>query len=114
MKPYAKAQTIKYTESQDLRCKLTEAQRIEIYKLHHEKGATYRGLAREFGVSRSLVKFICDPIAAEKNRERIKSTWKLYRERRGKAENAKNMRKFRARKYKMYISGQLQEKKKEG
>lgn len=110
MKPYAKAQTIKYTQAQDRRRKLTDEQRAEILRLRKEKGATYRGLARQFGVSRSLITFICDPEAARKNREHIASTWKLYRERRGKDENARIAREFKRRKYKMYMNGELIEK----
>jgi hypothetical protein len=78
--------------------------------LHVEQGYTYRGLARMFGVSRSLVRFICDPEALQRCRDRIKATWRKYREQRGKDENAKIMRNFRNRKYKMFISDQLTEK----
>ena len=110
MKPYAKAQTIKYTPAQDKRRKLTDEQRAEILRLRKEEGATYRGLARQFGISRRLITYICDPEAARKNREHIASTWKLYRERRGKDENARIGREFKNRKYKMYMNGELTEK----
>lgn len=110
MKPYAKAQTVRYTGLQDRRRKLTDGERAEILKLHVEQGYTYRGLARMFGVSRSLVRFICDPEAMQRCRDRIKATWRKYREQRGKDENAKIMRNFRNRKYKMFISDQLTEK----
>lgn len=110
MKPYAKAQTIKYTQAQDRRRKLTDEQYAEILRLRKEEGATYRGLARQFGVSRRLITFICDPEAARKNREHMASTWKLYRERRGKEENARIAREFKRRKYRMYMNGELIEK----
>jgi hypothetical protein len=110
MKPYAKAQTIKYSQEQDKRRKLTDEQRAEILRLHEEKKATYRGLAKQFGVSRRLITFICDPESARKNKEHIASTWRLYRERRGKKENARIAREFKNRKYKMYMNGELTEK----
>jgi hypothetical protein len=89
MKPYAKAQTLRYTGLQDRRRKLTDGERAEILKLHVKQGYTYRGLARMFGVSRSLVRFICDPEALQRCRDRVKATWRKYREQRGKEENAK-------------------------
>lgn len=110
MKPYAKAQTVRYTGLQDRRRKLTDGERAEILKLHVEQGYTYRGLARMFGVSRSLVRFICDPEALQRCRDRIKATWRKYREQRSKEENAKIIRDFRRRKYKMYVANELTEK----
>lgn len=110
MKPYKKAQTIRYVGLQDRRRKLTDDDRALILKLHREQGATYRGLARQFGVSRSLVRFICDDDARERNRARIKATWRKYREQRSKEENAKIIRTWRRRKYKMYVANELTEK----
>lgn len=110
MKPYKKAQTVPYVGLQDLRRKLTDDERAEILKLHDEKGLGCRTIGKMFGVSRSLVRIICIPEVAERNRARIKATWRKYREQRGKLENAANMRKFRARKYKMFMRGELTEK----
>lgn len=110
MKPYAKAQTIKYIGLQDRRRKLTDEQRAEVLRIRQETGAGYRTIARQFGVSRRLVSFICDPEAAKRNRERIAATWRKYREQRAPAENAKAVRDWRRRKYKMYVANELTEK----
>lgn len=110
MKPYQKAQKVPYVGLQDRRRKLTDAQRAEILKLRQETGAGYRAIARRFGVSRSLVRFICDPEAAQRCRDRIAATWRVYRDRRGKEENARIQRDFKNRKYKMFMRGELSEK----
>ena len=109
MKPYAKAQTVRYVGMQDRRKKLTDEQRAEIVRLHDEEGQGCRTIARQFGVSRSLVRIICIPEVAERVKKRIAATWREYRERRGKKENARIMRDFRNRKYKMYMNGELVE-----
>lgn len=109
MKPYLKAQTIRYTEKQDRRCKLTQEQRKEILRLY-EEGELIRPLSRKFGVSRWLIKLIVSPEAQAQNKSRMAANWRKYREKRGKAENARIMREFRARKYEMYMNGELTEK----
>lgn len=110
MKPYLKAQTIRYTEKQDRRCKLTKEQRKEILRLYEEEGERIRPLSRKFGVSRWLIKLIVNPEAQAQNKSRIAANWRKYREKRGKAANARIMREFRARKYEMYMNGELTEK----
>ena len=110
MKPYAKAQTVKYTGLQDRRRKLTDDDRAEVLRIRQETGAGYRTIARQFGVSRSLVRLICDPEVAKRNRERMAAMWRKYREQRAPAENAKAVRDWRRRKYKMYMAGELSEK----
>ena len=110
MKPYAKAQKVPYVGLQDRRRKLTDAQRAEILKLHDERGLGCRTIAKMFGVSRSLVRIICIPEVAARVRERVAAHWRKYREQRGKSENARIMREFRGRKYKMYMAGELCEK----
>ena len=110
MKPYAKAQKVPYIGLQDRRRKLTDAQRAEILKLHDEQGLGCRTIAKMFGVSRSLVRIICIPEVAEKIRKRVAENWRKYREQRGKSENARIMRKFRNRKYKCFMRGELVEK----
>lgn len=110
MKPYAKAQKVVYIGLQDRRRKLTDEQRAEVLRIRQETGAGYRTIARAFGVSRSLVRFICDPDAAERCRARSAANWRKYRELRGRAENAASMRKYRSRKYRLYMAGELVEK----
>ena len=110
MKPYEKAQKVKYIGPQDRRRKLTDEQRAEVLRIRQETGAGYRTIARQFGVSRSLVRLICDPEAAKRNQERMAATWRKYREQRAPVENAKAVRDWRRRKYKMYIANELTEK----
>lgn len=64
MKPYRKAETLKFIGLQDRRRKLTDDQRAEILKIRQETGAGYRTIAKQFNVSRSLVRIICDPECA--------------------------------------------------
>lgn len=63
-----------------------------------------------FGVSRSLVRIICVPGVADRIKKRMSENWRKYREQRGKAENARIMRKFRNRKYGCFMRGELVEK----
>lgn len=110
MKPYAKAQTVPYVGLQDKRRKLTDEQRKEIVKIREEEHLGYRAIAARFGVSRSLIRLICDPEAKSKNDERIKNNWRRYYKMYGKQVHASAIRDYRNRKYKLYISGELTEK----
>lgn len=107
MKPYAKAQALKYIGLQDRRRKLTDEQRAEILKIRQETGAGYRTIARQFGVSRSLVRLICDPVAAARVSARMAEHWREYKM--TKKEKRERMRAHRARKYDLYKRGQLGE-----
>ena len=110
MKPYKKAQAVPYVGLQDRRRKLTDEQRAAILKLHDEQGLGCRTISKMFGVSRSLVRIICVPGVAERTKKRMSENWRKYREQRGKAENARIMRKFRNRKYGCFMRGELVEK----
>jgi DNA invertase Pin-like site-specific DNA recombinase len=79
MKPYAKAQTLKYIGLQDRRRKLKDEQRAEILKIRQETGAGYRTIAKQFNVSRSLVRIICDPAAAARVSARMAEHWREYK-----------------------------------
>lgn len=107
MKPYQKAQTLKYIGLQDRRRKLTDEQRAEILKIRQETGSSYREIAQRFGVSRSLVRLICDPAAAARVSARMAEHWREYKM--TKKEKRERMRALRARKYDLYKSGQLGE-----
>lgn len=110
MKPYAKAQTILYVGLQDKRRKITDTQRKEIVRMHEEEQLGYRAIAKRFGVSRSLVRLICDPEAARKNSERQRNNWRRYYKLYGKEAHASAIRDYRNRKYKLYMAGELAEK----
>ncbi len=107
MKPYAKAQTLKYIGLQDRRRKITDEQRAEILKIRQETGAGYRTIARQFGVSRSLVRLICDPAAAARVSARMAAHWREYKM--TKKEWRERQRALRARKYDLYKRGFLGE-----
>jgi transposase-like protein len=107
MKPYAKAQSLKYIGLQDRRRKLTDEQRAEILKIRQETGAGYRTIARQFNVSRSLVRIVCDPVAAARVSARMAEHWREYKM--SKKEKRERMRALRARKYDLYKRGQLGE-----
>ena len=107
MKPYRKAETLKYIGLQDRRRKLTDEQRAEIRKIRQETGVGYRTIARQFGVSRSLVRLICDPIAAARVSARMAEHWREYKM--TKKERRERMRALRARKYDLYKRGLLGE-----
>lgn len=107
MKPYAKAQSLKYIGLQDRRRKLTDEQRAEILKIRQETGAGYRTIAKKFNVSHSLVWLICDPVAVARVSARMAEHWREYKI--TKKERRERMRELRARKYDLYKRGLLGE-----
>lgn len=107
MKPYQKAQTLKYIGLQDRRRKLTDEQRAEILKIRQETGEGYRTIAKKFNVSRSLVRLICDPVAAARVSARMAEHWREYKM--TKKERRERQRALRARKYDLYKRGLLGE-----
>lgn len=107
MKPYRKAETLKFIGLQDRRRKLTDEQREEIRKIRQETGAGYRTIAKQFNVSRSLVRIICDPVVAARVSARMAEHWREYKM--TKKEKRERMRELRARKYDLYKRGLLGE-----
>lgn len=107
MKPYRKAETLKYIGLQDRRRKLTDEQRAEILKIRQETGVGYRTIAKQFNVSRSLVRIICDPKCAARVSARMAAHWREYKM--TKKEKRERMRELRARKYDLYKRGLLGE-----
>lgn len=55
-------------EKLDRRCKLTKAQRQEIFE--NKEGLSQRKLAKKYGVSRRLITFILDPEKKKRDLER--------------------------------------------
>jgi len=92
--------------SKDKRIKLTEEQRTAIYTEHHFGGASMRGLALEYGVSRRLVSFICYPEKKEQNlkrREELGGSKAFYNKERHREYTAKH----RAHKKELHAKGEL-------
>lgn len=103
--PY-KSERIKLTPNQDRRRKLTDEQKEEIKKLYATGLVGQRPLAKQFGVSRSLIQVIVNPEIAEKKKQRIKEHWRDYRP--SKEEWAETIRKHRHYKQELYLKGELQ------
>lgn len=108
--PY-KSSKIPLSESQDRRRKLTEAQKEIIRHRYKTESIGMRSLAKEYGVSRSLIQIIVNPTIAEKKKQRIKEHWRDYRP--PKEEWAETMREHRQYKQRLYLEGELKEKEKE-
>ena len=103
--PY-KSEKIKLAPAQDRRRKLTDEQKEEIKRLYATGLVGQRPLAKQFGVSRSLIQIVVNPEVAEKKKQRIKEHWRDYRP--SKEEWAKTMREHRHYKQELYLRGELQ------
>ena len=103
--PY-KSEKIKLSPTQDRRRKLTDEQKEEIKKLYATGLIGQRPLAKQFGVSRSLIQVIVNPEIAEKKKQRIKEHWRDYRP--SKEEWAETIREHRHYKQELYLKGELQ------
>lgn len=104
--PY-KSEKIKLDQSQDRRRKLTDEQKREIKQIYESGVCGTRPLAKQFGVSRSLIQVIVNPNIAEAKKKRIKEHWKDYRP--TKEEWAATMREHRQYKQNLYLKGELKE-----
>jgi DNA invertase Pin-like site-specific DNA recombinase len=102
--PY-KSEKIKLSPTQDRRRKLTDEQKEEIKKIYAEGIVGQRPLAKQFGVSRSLIQVIVNPEIAEKKKRRIKEHWRDYRP--SKEEWAETIREHRHYKQELYLKGEL-------
>ena len=102
--PY-KSESIRLAPHQDRRRKLTDEQKEEIKRLYATGLVGQRPLAKQFGVSRSLIQVIVNPEIAEKRKQRIKEHWKDYRP--SKDEWAKIKREHRRYKQSLYLKGEL-------
>jgi DNA invertase Pin-like site-specific DNA recombinase len=102
--PY-KSEKIKLSPTQDRRRKLTDEQKEEIKRLYATGLIGQRPLAKQFGVSRSLIQIIVNPEIAEKKKQRIKEHWRDYRP--SKEKWAETMREYRHYKQELYLKGEL-------
>lgn len=102
--PY-KSEKIKLPPTKDRRRKLTDEQKEEIRLIYAEGKVGTRPLAKQFGVSRSLIQNIVNPNIAERNRQYRKEHWRDYRP--SKEEWAKTMKEHRRYKQDLYLKGEL-------
>ena len=103
--PY-KSEKLKLPPTKDRRRKLTDEQKEEIRLIYAEGKIGTRPLAKQFGVSRSLIQIIVNPDIAERKKQRIKEHWRDYRP--SKEEWAKTQREHRHYKHELYLKGELQ------
>jgi transposase-like protein len=102
--PY-KCENIRLSETQDRRCRLTTEQKDEIVELYSTGLHSLRGLAKRFGVSKSLIHFYVNPDRAAAVNERVKKHWKDYAAH-GEERNA-IVREHRRYKQRLYVEGKL-------
>ena len=102
--PY-KSEKIRLPPTKDRRRKLTNDQKEQIRRIYETGVCGTRPLAKQFGVSRSLIQVIVNPNIAEKKRQRIKEHWRDYRP--SKEECAKTIKEHRHYKHEVYVKGEL-------
>ena len=103
--PY-KSSTLKLSETQDRRRKLTDEQKEEIKRIYQSGVCGTRPLAKQFGVSRSLIQVIVNPNIAMRQKQYVKDHWRDYRP--TKEEWAETMKEHRHYKQELYLKGELQ------
>ena len=103
--PY-KSSSIKLSESQDRRRKLTDEQKEEIKRIYKTGVCGTRPLAKQFGVSRSTIQVIVNPAIKQRQHDRMAKHWRDYRP--TKEEWAETMREHRHYKQELYVKGELQ------
>lgn len=102
--PY-KSESIKLNPSQDRRRKLTEEQKEEIRRIYKSGVCGTRPLAKQFGVSRSLIQVIVNPQIAERQKKYRKEHWRDYKQ--PKEKWAETIREHRRYKQELYLKGKL-------
>lgn len=93
----------------DRRRRLTEEQKEEIRRIYATGVCGTRPLARQFGVSRSLIQVIVNPQIAERKKQYVKDNWKKYQTY-GK-EHSEIIREHRKYKQKLYLEGKIKKEK---
>lgn len=107
--PY-KSENIKIANTEyDRRIKLTEEQRKEIKEKYATGTVGHRPLAKEYGVSRSLIRYVVDEEKYEKSKAYFRERRKDGRYNKSKEENNKIMKERRKYKQKLYLEGKIGE-----
>ena len=102
--PY-KSEKLKLDPTQDRRRKLTDEQKEEIRRIYKSGVCGQRPLAKQFGVSRSLIQIIVNPDRAEAIKQRTKEHWRDYRP--SKEEWAKTMKEHRHYKQELFLKREI-------
>lgn len=107
--PY-KSEKIKIANTEyDRRIKLTEEQRKEIREKYATGTVGHRPLAKEYGVSRSLIRYVVDEEKYEKSKAYFRERRKDGRYNKSKEENNKIMKERRKYKQKLYLEAKIGE-----
>lgn len=104
--PY-KSSSIKLSDKQDRRRKLTDAQKEEIKRIYAEGNLGTRPIAKMFNVSRSTIQVIVNPAIAQRHHDRMAKHWRDYRP--TKEEWAETIREHRHYKQELYVKGELKQ-----
>lgn len=89
----------------DRRRKLSEEQKEEIRRIYATGICGTRPLARQFGVSRSVIQVTVNPQIAERRKQYTKENWRKYQK--FGEEHAKDIRETRKYKQKLYLEGKI-------
>lgn len=95
----------------DRRMKLTPEQKEEIKRRYETENIGMRPLAKEYGVTRGLIRYIVYPEKLEKNRERQKKARAEGKYKYTKEKWAATQREHRKYKQDLYKSGKIKPKK---
>ena len=107
--PY-KSEKIKIANTEyDRRIKLTEEQRKEIREKYATGTVGHRPLAKEYGVSRSLIRLVVDEERYEKSKADFRERRKDGRYNKSKEELNQLAREKRRYKQKLYLEGKIGE-----
>lgn len=88
----------------DRRRKLTDKQKEEIKHKYKTRLYSQRGLAKEYGVSRTLIQIIVDKQRAERVKQRVKEHWRDYYD---KDRHRKAMKNTRHYKQNLHLEGKI-------
>ena len=90
-----KIDTIKLTQEQDRRVKLTDDQKQEIKQRYDKGGVSLNGLAKEYNVSKKAILLIVNDESKRKNDERLKNHWRDYYDKEKHYQAIKNTRNYK-------------------
>lgn len=96
-----KWESIRLSEDQDRRVKLTAEKKAEILRKYETGDYSLRSLAREYNVTHKTISLIVNPKSKAKSDEYIKTHWMNYKpDRQKRAETIRRTREYKRRLYK--------------